>query len=101
VAALGDVDAVAITLGDQPFITPRVIAGALRHLDGHDAVRCMYGGAPGHPVILGRRVLDGVGALEGDQGARDLLARFRVRKWEAGHLCSAADVDTQEELSRL
>jgi CTP:molybdopterin cytidylyltransferase MocA len=101
VAALGGADAAVITLGDQPFITPQVIAGALDHLDGCDAVRTMYDGTPGHPVVLGRRVLEAVGELEGDQGARELLARFRVRRWEAGHLCSTADVDTQEELSRL
>ena len=64
-------------------------------------MRAVYDGAPGHPVVLGRRVLDAVGELEGDAGARELLARFRVRKWEAGHLASATDVDTQEELSQL
>jgi molybdenum cofactor cytidylyltransferase len=101
VAAAGDADAVAVTLGDQPFITPQVIAGALDQLVGHDAVRVTYGGAPGHPVVLSRRVMDAVGDLEGDTGARDLLARFRVRNWEAGHLCSAADIDTQEELASL
>jgi CTP:molybdopterin cytidylyltransferase MocA len=100
-AALGEADAVVVTLGDQPFITPQVIAGALDHLEGHDAVRAVYGGVPGHPVVLGPRVLAAAGELEGDQGARDLLSRFRVRRWEAGHLASAADVDTQEELSRL
>jgi CTP:molybdopterin cytidylyltransferase MocA len=100
-AALGAVDAVVVTLGDQPFITPQVIAGALDHLEGHDAVRAVYGGTPGHPVVLGPRVLAAAGELAGDQGFRDLLARFRVRRWEAGHLASAADVDTQEELSRL
>jgi molybdenum cofactor cytidylyltransferase len=101
VAALADADAVAITLGDQPFITPQVIAGALEQLDGCDAVRALYGGVPGHPVVLGRRAMDAVAELSGDTGARDLLARFRVRKWEAGHLCSAADIDTQEELAQL
>ena len=101
VAAAGDADAVVVTLGDQPFITPQVIAGALDQLEGHDAVRATYGGVPGHPVVLGRRVMDAVGDLEGDTGARDLLARFRVRNWEAGHLCSAADIDTQEELAGL
>jgi CTP:molybdopterin cytidylyltransferase MocA len=101
VAALSAADAVVVTLGDQPFITPQVIAGALDQLDGADAVRTVYGGTPGHPVVLGRRVLDALGELEGDHGARELLSRFRVRTWEAGHLCSAADVDTQEELSRL
>jgi CTP:molybdopterin cytidylyltransferase MocA len=101
VAALDGADAVLITLGDQPFITPQVIAGALDHLEDHDAVRAVYGGRPGHPVVLGRSVLAAVPELEGDAGARELLARFRVRRWEAGHLASATDVDTQEELARL
>ena len=94
-------DSVVVTLGDQPFITPQVIAGALDHLEGYDAVRVNYGGDPGHPVVLSRRVMEAVGDLEGDTGARALLARFRVRKWEAGHLCSAADVDTRDELAAL
>jgi molybdenum cofactor cytidylyltransferase len=101
VVAAGGADAVVVTLGDQPFITPQVIAGALDHLEGHDAVRVTYGGEPGHPVVLSRPVMDAVAELCGDTGARDLLARFRVLRWEAGHLCSAADVDTQEELTRL
>ena len=45
--------------------------------------------------------MDAVGGLSGDTGARDLLSRFRVREWEAGHLCSAADIDTREELAEL
>jgi CTP:molybdopterin cytidylyltransferase MocA len=101
VAAAGDADAVVVTLGDQPFITPQVIAGALDRLEGHEAVRVTYDGVPGHPVVLGRRVMDAVGDLEGDTGARALLGRFRVGSWEAGHLCSAADIDTREELARL
>jgi CTP:molybdopterin cytidylyltransferase MocA len=99
IAALKDADAAVITLGDQPFITPQVIAGALDQLDAYDAVRATYGGTPGHPVVLSRRVMDAASELEGDVGARDLLARFRVRDWEAGHLASAVDVDTPEELS--
>jgi molybdenum cofactor cytidylyltransferase len=101
VAELAGADAVVITLGDQPFITPQVIDGALDQLEGYDAVRAVYDGAPGHPVVLGPRVLAAVGELEGDAGARELLARFRVRTWEAGHLASATDIDTQEELSQL
>ncbi len=100
-AALPGADAVVVTLGDQPFITPQVIAGALDHLEGYDAVRVVYGGTPGHPVVLGPRVLAAAGELAGDQGVRDLLSRFRVKRWEAAHLASAADVDTQEEISRL
>jgi molybdenum cofactor cytidylyltransferase len=101
VAAAGDAGAVVVTLGDQPFITPAVITGALAQLEGFDAVRATYDAVPGHPVVLSRPVMDAVAGLSGDTGARDLLARFRVRKWEAGHLCSAADIDTREELAQL
>jgi CTP:molybdopterin cytidylyltransferase MocA len=101
IEALSGVDAAVVTLGDQPFITPQVIMGALDQLEGYDAVRAVYGGAPGHPVVLSRRVMDAAGELEGDAGARELLARFRVHTWEAGHLASATDIDTPGELSRF
>lgn len=100
-AAAGDADAVVVTLGDQPFITAQVIAGALDQLEGFDAVRAVYDGTPGHPVVLGPPVLAAAGELRGDQGARELLSRFSVRKWEAGHLADAVDVDTPEELQAL
>jgi molybdenum cofactor cytidylyltransferase len=102
VEALGDVDAAVVTLGDQPFITPQVIAGSLDFDEHyHDAVRTTYGGAPGHPVVLTRRLLERVGDLRGDVGFRDLLVGQRVRRFEAGQLCDPTDVDTQEELARL
>ena len=103
VAALGDeVDAAVITLGDQPFITPQVIAGTLDYdEDFHDAVRTTYSGEPGHPVLLTRRLLRRAGELRGDVGFRDLLPGRRVRRFEAGHLCDPTDIDTQEELARL
>jgi molybdenum cofactor cytidylyltransferase len=99
VAAVGPVDAAVVLLGDMPFVTPQVIVGALDHLTAQwDAVRTLYDGEPGHPVVLGRRVLAAVPALRGDVGARDLLQSFRVREWEAGHLCDPIDIDTREQL---
>ena len=90
-----------ITLGDQPFITPQVIAGVLDFDDRyHDAVRATYGGAPGHPVLLTRRLLDRAGELEGDAGFRTMLEGRRVKRFEAGHLCDPTDIDTREELAR-
>lgn len=102
VAAIGDADAAVVTLGDQPLITARAIDAALARLDGGcDAVRSIYGGVPGHPVVLGRAVLDAVPSLSGDAGARQLLARFRVRSWDASAFGDAADVDTREQLAAL
>ena len=101
IAALGPVDAAVVTLGDQPFMTPAVIEAALDlAARGHDAVRATYDGAPGHPVVLGRRLLDRAGELEGDAGFRRLLEGVDVEGFEAGHLCDPSDIDTREELAR-
>jgi molybdenum cofactor cytidylyltransferase len=101
IAALGDVDAAVVLLGDQPFIVPEVIAGVLDALaPGDDAVRTTYGGQPGHPVLLGRGLLGRAGELQGDAGFRVLLEGARVRAFEAGHLADPTDIDTREELAR-
>jgi molybdenum cofactor cytidylyltransferase len=99
--ALGGVDAAMVLLGDQPFITPQVIARVLDALDDrHDAVRATYDGVPGHPVLLGRRMLDRMGELRGDAGFRTLLDGARVRYFEASQLADPTDIDTREELAR-
>jgi len=98
VDALGDVEAAVITLGDQPFISAEVIAGVLDHRGRHLAVRATYDGAPGHPVLLERRLLDHVSELEGDNGARTLLEGDHVYTWEVGRMCDPTDIDTPERL---
>jgi CTP:molybdopterin cytidylyltransferase MocA len=102
--ALGtDLDAIVITLGDQPRITPQVIAMVLDVglQTRAPATRAVYDGRPGHPVVLRRRLLPWLHELRGEHGARDLLSQVTVREVEAAHLCSADDVDTPEALDRL
>lgn len=104
VAALDDgVDCALVLLGDQPRVTPQVIAmiadGAAA--PGVRAVRASYGGVAGHPVALRRVLLRRVPDLAGDAGMRDLLVGPDVRLLEAGHLCDPADVDTKQDLQAL
>jgi molybdenum cofactor cytidylyltransferase len=95
----GDAEAVVITLGDQPFITPQVIAAIVDQADGRaPAARATYSGRPGHPVLVKRQLFGEVRALRGDQGARDLLAAAGVRELECGHLCRPEDIDTAADL---
>jgi molybdenum cofactor cytidylyltransferase len=105
VEAVGDAEWVVITLGDQPRVTPQVIAAAVDRAvsapPGTVAVRATYDGAPGHPVALGRAMLPRLATLSGDAGARDLLDGADVMTFEAGRLCDPADVDTPEELEAL
>jgi molybdenum cofactor cytidylyltransferase len=105
VQAAGDVDWLVVTLGDQPLITPQVIAMVMDRAGaaarGTLAVRASYGGVPGHPVALARELLAEVGALRGDRGARDLLTGPGVKMVEAGHLCRPDDVDTPDQLEAI
>lgn len=102
VAALSDVDGAVVLLADMPFVTPQVVAGVLDHWSVRcDVVRAVYGGRPGHPVLLGRRALAGVPDLRGDVGARALFGDLRVREWEAGHLCDPTDIDTRTQLEAI
>jgi molybdenum cofactor cytidylyltransferase len=105
VEAVGEVDWVIVTLGDQPRVTAQVIAAvvdaAASAPRGVDAVRATYDGVPGHPVALSREMLPGVAKLRGDVGARELLGSASVRTFEAGRLCDPVDVDTPEELEGL
>jgi CTP:molybdopterin cytidylyltransferase MocA len=62
-------------------------------------VRACYDGRPGHPVVLGGSELALVAGLQGDHGARSLLAGARLV--ECGDICSDADVDTPADLALL
>jgi CTP:molybdopterin cytidylyltransferase MocA len=99
--ALGDVDAVLVVLGDQPRITREAVDAVAAAAEGAAAARATYGGRPGHPVLLGRELLERAGELRGDVGFRDLLADVDIREVEVGGLADPVDIDTREELARL
>ena len=79
VAALGtDIDAALIVLGDMPEIVSNDIDRLLAAFDpGEDrAIVRATGpdGVPGQPVLFGRRFFEALRGLEGDAGARQILA---------------------------
>jgi molybdenum cofactor cytidylyltransferase len=99
VRALADAEAIVLMLGDQPFITPQVIAAIADQVDAREpAARATYDGRPGHPVMIKRRLFGAIEELRGDAGARDLLAGAGVRCLECGDLCTPDDVDTRNDL---
>jgi molybdenum cofactor cytidylyltransferase len=100
IAALGDVDAAVVVLGDQPGITAEAVAALVAAADGdEDALRAAYAGRPGHPVLVRRALLDRAGELRGDTGFKALLRGARVRDVELGGVADPADVDTREDLA--
>ncbi|HEX3977060.1 MAG TPA: nucleotidyltransferase family protein [Solirubrobacteraceae bacterium] len=92
----GEVAKVIVTLGDAPLVTPAVI----RMFAGQPPrARAVYGGRPGHPVVLGPEETTALTSLAGDEGARGLLRGGP--EVEVGHLCSGRDVDTPEDLEEV
>jgi len=96
VCELQDARKVLLTLGDAPLITAQVIA---RFVTEPPGTRGAYDGAPGHPVVLGPRLLRAAAALQPHETLRDVDQRWRMV--ECGHLCSGRDVDTTEDLEAM
>jgi len=94
--ALADAERVIVTLGDEPLITPELIA---RFLDAPPGTRATYGGQPGHPVVLGPQQLRALSGLRGDRGGQKLLhggMTIECGRWGLG-----TDVDTPDDLEDL
>jgi molybdenum cofactor cytidylyltransferase len=95
--ALPDAERVIVTLGDEPLITPAVLARFVTEPPGAQAV---YNGRPGHPVVLGPDQIRKVMSLSGDRGARDLLGDGpQIELGGADDV--GRDVDTTEDLERM
>lgn len=85
---------VLVLLGDEPLVTPQVIAWLVGERVGS---RAAYDGVPGHPAVLGPKLIRQARSLSGDQGLRG--ARWRLV--ECGHLASGRDIDTPDDLEAL
>jgi CTP:molybdopterin cytidylyltransferase MocA len=101
-AELSDSEAVVVTLGDQPRISPDAIRRVIAARGGGAAaVRATYGSAPGHPVLLERELFDRLRDVSGDHGARNLLISVQTRDVPCDDLGNGKDVDTPAELDAL
>ncbi len=69
------VDGWVIALGDMPFVQPDTIGAVAQRVakSGRIAIP-VYKGQRGHPVGFGRRYLDELLRVQGDQGARSVIA---------------------------
>nr|WP_281243469.1 nucleotidyltransferase family protein [Rubrimonas cliftonensis] len=101
-AAPAEADAVLLALADMPEIGPahvdRLIA-AFDPEEGRAICRAATAsGAPGHPVLFGRRFFETLGRLEGDAGARAVLAEHAdlVELVATPGEAAAVDLDTPE-----
>ena len=100
-AELAGCEAVVVTLGDQPRVSPDAIRRVIAARNGASAVRATYGGNPGHPVLLEKELFDRLRNVSGDKGARNLLLSVPVLDVACDDLGGGEDVDTPAELDAL
>ena len=95
-------DAVLLLLSDQPAIDSKL----LRQLvdagrAGHEMVACRYAGVLGVPALFaGKQALACLTELEGDHGARALLARDPSRVFTVAAEQAVFDVDDERDWTR-
>ena len=97
---LSNTHAVAILLGDMPWIKPEGLI-ALQQLATRDTiVRPCHAGKLGHPVIFGRMLWPDLEALTGASGAREVIRHHAARyhQYDLQDVGLFGDVDTPADL---
>lgn len=99
------VDAVVDAVVVLPVDTPGVTVAAVERLGALASptalARASYGGAPGHPVLLGSAHWAAVAASAvGDAGARDYLRAHGALDVPCGDVADGDDVDHPRDLPR-
>nr|WP_308633628.1 nucleotidyltransferase family protein [Massilia sp. YIM B02443] len=88
-----------VALGDMPFVDPstlRLLAAAIG--EGADIAAPLFEGRRGNPVAFGAVHRDALLALDGDQGARRLLASHPVTAIDVHDSGILRDIDAPGDL---
>lgn len=104
-AVRAEVDAVVVTLADQPFVSTEIINALidLYERTGATIARPRYGDQPGNPVLWDRVMFEALIEQEGDQGGRALLReRASEIAWlELDDVGQQTDIDTPDAYANL
>lgn len=92
-ASLPGAEAVAVLLVDTPDITAEVVRRVAAGAGPSMLARAVYGGAPGHPVVVGRQHWEALAA--GPGGGRSFLEGHpALRRVECSDLATGVDRDS-------
>ena len=101
VSATGDADGWLILPADMPLVQPSTIMAVAQGLERYPVCYAQYRGIQGHPVGFGTELYSELMALQGDEGARRIVARYAAQPITVDDPGVHIDVDTAEDLARL
>jgi len=87
--------------GDMPMIRPETLQVVARELHNHTIVYAQHRGQRGHPVGFSAELYSELVTLEGDEGARRLVARYPAHGVEVADPGVLIDIDTEADLLQL
>lgn len=101
--SLAHIPSATVWLADMPAVAATTVQTLQAHASEERIVRPVFEGAPGHPVVFGRRFWPELAMLECGDGAREVVACHRDCLHEVA-VCDAGihrDVDTPAMLAGL
>jgi molybdenum cofactor cytidylyltransferase len=101
VAATGDAQGWLIVPADMPLLQTSTLLAVARALEHDPIAYAQYDGQRGHPLGFSAELFSELTALQGDEGARKLLARFPALAVDVNDPGVLVDVDTVEDLARV
>lgn len=86
--------------GDMPMVQPHTLQAVAAQLEHHAVVYAQHLGRRGHPVGFGAELYSELVALQGDEGARRLVARYPAHPVDVQDAGVLMDVDTPDDLAQ-
>jgi molybdenum cofactor cytidylyltransferase len=86
--------------GDMPMVQPDTLQAVAAQLEHHAVVYAQHLGRRGHPVGFGAELYSELVALQGDEGARRLVARYPAHPVDVQDAGVLMDVDTPDDLEQ-
>ena len=101
VSARADASGWLLLPADMPCIRSSTLAAVAQALQTHAVAYAQYRGRRGHPVGFGAELFSELAVLNGDEGARRLVARYPAQAVEIDDPGVLIDIDTVQDLAAL
>ena len=97
------IDSALLMLCDQPFVTTELLQQLIAkgNDDEKAIVACSYQNTTGVPVLFGKFWFDQLLALQGQEGAKNILTKYKEQVTQVSFAQGAIDIDTPADYQKL